>query len=99
MCQKVYKQAQTQGQILATTYSGLYSALTNKEIHDIVDLSIDTHVMDRVSRPHANTQLGKSENKYIFISPKTKYIHVIALWVSTFELHKPPCPVSIIVLA
>ena len=71
MCQKVYKQAQTQGQILATTYSGLYSVLTNKEIHDIVDLSIDTHVMDRVSRPHANTQLGKSENRTKYDSAKS----------------------------
>jgi hypothetical protein len=43
------------GQILATTYSRLYSKPTNKKISDMIDLSMEIDSMDRVTRPCANT--------------------------------------------
>jgi hypothetical protein len=42
-------------QILATTYSRLYSKSTNKEISNMIDLSMEIDSMDRVTRPCANT--------------------------------------------
>jgi hypothetical protein len=55
MWRTVSKQSKTSGQILATTYSRLYSKPTNKEISDMIDLSMEIDSMDRVTRPCANT--------------------------------------------
>jgi hypothetical protein len=45
MWRTVSKQSQTSGQILATTYSRLYSKPTNKEIIGIIDLNKDNEIV------------------------------------------------------
>jgi hypothetical protein len=45
MWRTVSKQSQTSGQILATTYSRLYSKPTNKEISGIIDLNKDNEIV------------------------------------------------------
>ena len=73
MWQPVFKQSQTSTQILATTCSGFYNTPMNKEITDIVDLSMDMNSMDRV--PWANTN---EHNKQYFskISGKKLVVHI-----------------------
>ena len=75
MCQPVFNQSQTSTQILATTYSGFYNTPMNKEISDIIDLSMEMDSMDRVTRPWANTN---KHNKQCFseISGKKLVVHI-----------------------
>ena len=60
MRQRVYKQPQTPGQILATTYLGLYSTPKNKEIHDLIILSEHElyvmYVAEMTTRTHLLSQ-------------------------------------------
>ena len=72
MCQPVFKQ--TSGQILATTYSGLYNTPMNKEISDIIDLSMNNS-MDRVTRPWANTN-EHTKQCFSEISGKKLVVHI-----------------------
>jgi hypothetical protein len=75
MWQPVFNLSQTSTQILAITYSGFYNTPMNKEISDIIDLSMEMDSMDRVTRPCANTN---EHNKQCFseISGKKVVVHI-----------------------
>jgi hypothetical protein len=76
MWQSVYKQTQTSGEILATTYSGFYNAPTNKEINGIIDLSMAIGAMDRVIKPWDNTMIQTRQCFNSEIGNKKLVVHI-----------------------